>query len=147
MQENKKNNAKLLIYLVIFFIALCTYGFGYYAGSNSDPLKVSQVMEASDEANRSLHAELSKCREELTAFQMRLRINTVAQMDSILADIKAKYAEYRKSQNETKVSNEALEEEIISRVKLQKENAALKHELAKLKLTDTLIRKKLSNKK
>ena len=107
MQENKKNNAKLLIYLVIFFIALCTYGFGYYAGSNSDPLKVSQAMEASDEANGRLHAELSKCREELTAFQMRLRINSVAQMDSILADIKAKYAEYRKSQNEVKVSNEA----------------------------------------
>jgi hypothetical protein len=90
MQENKKNNATLLIYLVIFFIALCTYGFGYYAGSKSDPHKVSQVMEASDEANRSLHAELSTCREELTAFQMRLRINSVAQLDSILADIKAK---------------------------------------------------------
>jgi cell division protein FtsB len=96
MQENKKTNPMLLIYLVIFFIALCTYGFGYHAGSKSDPLKVSQVMEASDEANGNLHAELSKCREELSAFQMRLRINSVAQMDSILADIKAKYAESNK---------------------------------------------------
>lgn len=143
MQDNETKRYELTanILLAIAITAIIAFGLGCYTGFKMEQKHeqsfynqyIKPVADSDQELMRSLGNDLKRCQSNLSEYQKVTMTSNAAQYDSLMATVKAKYADYKAKHDELQSCEELLKEdlmdEMVKGANLQKENYSLKREL------------------
>lgn len=120
MQNNETKNYEHIahILLAIAVTAFIAFGLGCYTGSKMEQKHeqsfynqyIKPVADSEQELMQKLGNDLKRCQSNLSEYQKVTMTSNAAQYDSIVATVKAKFADFEARREELAKAKEALAE-------------------------------------
>jgi hypothetical protein len=118
MQDNETKRYKHIGHLIvsIWVTALLAFGLGCYTGSKMEQKHeqsfynqyIKPVADSEQELMQKLGNDLKRCQSNLSEYQKVTMTSNAAQYDSMVAAIKAKFADFEAHQEELAKAKKAL---------------------------------------